>query len=148
MATIFESETCTRCGGSGEYSSCERYGKRCFRCAGRKVTLTKRGEAARRYYQGLITRRAANLAVGDKVMIDSMTGSAWEQIVKVETDSAGLMEITSRDVRGLDCLQLGVPADRPYMVAPPAEDRARYLAMALTFQASLTRAGQPPKRSK
>src|SRR5207249_1748734 len=45
---FFESETCSRCGGSGHYSYCQRYGTTCFKCGGRTTVLTKRGEAAQR----------------------------------------------------------------------------------------------------
>lgn len=34
--------TCSRCGGSGHYSYCERYGTSCFKCEGNKMTLPRR----------------------------------------------------------------------------------------------------------
>jgi hypothetical protein len=38
----YDTEPCSRCGGSGHHSRCEMYGTTCFKCSGRKVTLTRR----------------------------------------------------------------------------------------------------------
>ena len=64
---VFESVKCTRCQGTGEYSFCQDYGTRCFRCGGTKVTLTKRGEAARAYYNKLCTIKVTELQPGMKI---------------------------------------------------------------------------------
>lgn len=42
----FETETCSRCGGCGEYSYCEMYGRTCFKCHGKGIQLTKRAAKA------------------------------------------------------------------------------------------------------
>ena len=42
----FEIETCTRCGGSGQFSSCATHGTRCFKCNGAGKSHTTRGAAA------------------------------------------------------------------------------------------------------
>jgi phage baseplate assembly protein W len=47
MAKItFDTQTCRRCGGSGHYSYCERFGTVCFDCKGKTTVLSKRGHAA------------------------------------------------------------------------------------------------------
>ncbi|VVB52868.1 Uncharacterised protein [uncultured archaeon] len=44
--TIFETETCGRCGGSGRHSYCQMYGDTCFGCSGSGKRYSKRGQAA------------------------------------------------------------------------------------------------------
>src|SRR5205823_10263506 len=67
MALMFESTGCTRCGGSGHYSYCQSYGTRCFKCAGKGVTLTKRGAVAQAYFRLLLSKRYIDLEPGDKI---------------------------------------------------------------------------------
>ncbi len=50
----YESETCTRCGGTGDHSYCEAYGRTCFKCSGSGKMLTKRGQAASAYANNLL----------------------------------------------------------------------------------------------
>ncbi|HET9564656.1 MAG TPA: hypothetical protein VFP27_09155, partial [Mycobacterium sp.] len=48
MATklVYEMKSCSRCGGSGHYSYCQMYGTTCFKCGGRKRTLSAAGSKA------------------------------------------------------------------------------------------------------
>ena len=48
--TAWETEVCSRCGGTGNFSYCMSHGTKCFRCKGNKITLTKRGEAAQKAF--------------------------------------------------------------------------------------------------
>jgi len=73
MKTHFETEICSRCHGSGEYSQCQEYGTRCFKCAGNKVVLTKRGAVAKAYLEESCTVPAERLQIGDKVSVMGMT---------------------------------------------------------------------------
>jgi hypothetical protein len=71
--THFETETCSRCQGSGNYSFCERYGTRCFKCAGAGKVLSKRGTVARAHFIELCTVKAESIQIGDKVHADGIT---------------------------------------------------------------------------
>lgn len=65
-------ETCGRCGGSGEYSYCQRFGTTCFGCEGRGVALAA-GKVSdiRAEYRAAFDEQARRvgyaLAVGDEV---------------------------------------------------------------------------------
>ena len=104
--TTFESEVCSRCGGSGHYSYCQMYGTTCFRCAGRRITLTKRGAAAQAYFTALCSKPASEVKVGEVVKVcgkfskvvkvgfteackwlEQETGQ-WHQYYEIETEAA------------------------------------------------------------
>ncbi len=46
MKIRYETGTCGRCGGSGEYSYCQMHGTTCFGCNGSGSAPTKAGKAA------------------------------------------------------------------------------------------------------
>jgi hypothetical protein len=73
MKTNFETQVCTRCHGSGKYSFCLDYGDKCFKCAGSGHILTKRGAAAKAYYETLCTIPAAQVKIGDRIAASGMT---------------------------------------------------------------------------
>jgi hypothetical protein len=64
---VYETETCTRCGGSGTFSFNQITGPRCFKCNGNKVVYTKRGEAARAYANKLRTLPVSDIEVGQRI---------------------------------------------------------------------------------
>src|SRR5262245_6075925 len=72
--TLFESQTCSRCGGTGHYSYCQMHGTTCFKCGGKGVTLTKRGSAAQAWFTAQKMRPASEIKVGDKIVVDGMPG--------------------------------------------------------------------------
>src|SRR5262249_29965177 len=74
MATAFETMTCGRCGGTGHYSYCQRFGMVCFGCGGRKVVLTKRGAAAAAFYRAsLPTVAIEDLKIGQQFRDGALT---------------------------------------------------------------------------
>lgn len=90
VMTNFETQVCSRCHGSGNYSSCSDYGTRCFKCAGAKVVLTKRGVAAKAYLERLCTKRAIDLVIGDRVACTGLTngGKSYSYIGTVSAISS------------------------------------------------------------
>ena len=64
LTEAFETETCGRCGGSGNYSYCPGYGTRCFKCGGKGKVYSKRGAAALAYGRELRTVPANEVQVG------------------------------------------------------------------------------------
>lgn len=66
---IYQTESCTRCGGCGRYSWCEMHGDRCFKCNGTGLQLTRAGAKARdavlARIAALTTVPMAQVKVGD-----------------------------------------------------------------------------------
>src|SRR5437762_14173208 len=92
MSEHFETVTCGRCGGTGHYSYCERYGTTCFKCAGQKVVYTNRGAMARAYFESLLSLKAKDLEVGMKVKAlmfngGDVTGAKWSLITAIEDNA-------------------------------------------------------------
>jgi hypothetical protein len=64
----FETTTCGRCGGSGHYSYCQRYGTKCFGCGGSGLKHTKRGAMAWALFNESLKVRAGDLVPGDYIL--------------------------------------------------------------------------------
>ena len=74
-AIRYETEACSRCGGSGHYSYNQISGTRCFKCGGGKTQLTRRGARARTAVESYKTdlRRKIlriDLIPGDAILIN------------------------------------------------------------------------------
>lgn len=83
MTLLFESETCSRCGGTGHYSYCQTHGTTCFKCGGRKVTLTKRGSAAQAWFTSQKMKPATDVKIGDKIVMDGVPGFSRAEVITV-----------------------------------------------------------------
>jgi hypothetical protein len=153
----FEIQTCTRCGGSGQYSYCQSYGTTCFKCSGRKVCFTAKGAAASAFYSESLQVPAGSLAVGDLIQIEDffkqvkyfapitaigisdskrlMPDGTWESIgLAITTEHAKYGQ------SGYHC-----PAETMIRKGWSAEAKAEKLAAAIAYQASLTKAGTVKK---
>lgn len=168
-ATVsFETETCSRCGGTGNYSYCQRFGTVCFKCGGKKIVLSKRGAAAKQFYRDSFpTKLPIELAVGDRFEGGGLTagGDPYSAICTV-TEAPKLSEsyATSRDASGAEVRHtyIDVPTiDRygarstqgmfenvPVRVIPDAATRAELKAKAIAYQATLTKAGTVKKGAR
>jgi hypothetical protein len=99
---IFATESCSRCGGSGQYSYCQMYGTRCFKCGGAGWQFTKRGKADyerwRAAVDAITTKPVTELRVGDSAKaskdfrryypvksIEGPTRGHWGRVVAGET---------------------------------------------------------------
>ena len=92
----YETTECSRCGGTGQYSYCTMYGSTCFKCAGKKYQLTRKGAYARKVMQTWktqnIAKHASELQPGEQVLCDIMDvyGSnvvnrrAWREVLRYE----------------------------------------------------------------
>lgn len=153
----FETETCSRCHGSGSYSRCEMYGTTCFRCHGRKLTLTARGAAAKAYFEALCSKPASEVRVGDAVWFEGFSKSCWFEVTEIATGQesgrawVGGVELPRRfdmiNISGAEHGINGVSPDTIVRVRQSPEQRATNLAAALAYQATLTVKGTPRKRS-
>lgn len=61
----FETQTCSRCGGSGHFSFNLKDGTKCYGCNGSGVKYTKRGLAAKEYFQNLMMVPVEQVKEGD-----------------------------------------------------------------------------------
>lgn len=133
----FEHETCSRCGGSGQYSFNLMYGRRCFKCWGRGSVFTGRGRAAREYYNKLLTVPVSELKPGMFVYVEDMTGASWRRVISVTIDGDLSPHV---ETHGLDIL-----GQKEFRIRPTDEQRQAALKAALEYQDTLTKRGKPRK---
>lgn len=150
--TKLETKTCPRCGGSGHYSFCPRYGTKCFQCGGVGRVYTKRGRAARAYLETIRSKALGELVAGDVVLyegIPGVTGDRWVTIASgVPVDATGLVDVEGTDKRGMTCGWRGSRTDTLVRVAQSAEQKAETYARAVAYQATLTKAGTVRKNAR
>lgn len=154
MATIFETETCGRCGGSGQYSYNPMNGTRCFGCGGTGLSLTKRGKAAKAFLTSLLQKPLSEIRPGDNIM--TATGSMglgpnrWHYVVSIEPSKtifngvADRLEITFRR-NGATSSIGGYTADTVLESVRDNDALEAARAQALAYQATLTKTGEPAK---
>jgi hypothetical protein len=156
LHTAFEAETCSRCGGSGQYSYCQRYGTTCFKCAGAKRVFTKRGQAAYKFYSALLSKRADQLMPGNKfrditIINGSNIGHAWFKVLEVVPDTSkasylkdGVMvEVAGQlKVSTPDCDFHNVSPDRIFRVASTRGQKLVAKHKAMEYQLTLSKTGK------
>lgn len=87
--SMFETKTCSRCGGSGKYSWNAMTGYTCFGCRGSGEQLTKRGQAAQQYFKDLRSAKLHELVPGDMVTLDiGLMEARWQDCKFVRCDAA------------------------------------------------------------
>src|SRR5262245_40732364 len=169
--SLFESAPCGRCGGSGSYSYCQRFGSVCFQCGGRTWCLTKRGAAAQAFYSAILpTKLPAALAPGDAwvdtgLTLGGDTYSARCTVVAAPTETGvqrgeslrdGVMvpfalpyvAVLTRDQYRQECSH-HMPADkRVTLLLAAGAERDSLRSIALGYQATLTQTGRPAKRAR
>ena len=160
MANLFESKTCPRCGGSGHYSYCQSYGTTCFKCAGAKEVLTKRGAEAQRFFSALLCVPVAEVKVGDSVLCEGIPGFTKSHFSKVEsitpTDTSGCVSMTNgvETPQRTDLVTFhtavmtmgGLAPEKLVRVSRSKEFKAAAVAKSLAYQGTLTKAGVPSKK--
>jgi hypothetical protein len=148
--TGFEIETCSRCGGSGQYSYCQTHGTRCFKCGGGKVVLTKRGAAARAKYFELISKKTKDIKVGDSVLTEIGLGAKkfWHKVKAISPYPAMANCVMVDLVRGVkeQCIIIN-PESHLYSVSTE-EERKAALEEALAYQTTLLKTGKVGKERK
>jgi hypothetical protein len=148
MATVFESKTCSRCGGGGSYSFNLMHGSTCYGCSGTGQQLTKRGRAAQAHLIALQTKPASEIKVGDNIWFDATPGgrSRWCFVSEIQPDTMNpghvKMELT-RAGKAV-CLYCA-SAESSIRSVRNEEERANTVATALAFQDTLNENGKPKK---
>lgn len=150
----FETETCSRCGGSGRHSYCESYKDTCFKCHGKGVVHTKRGAMARDFLTDLMTVPADQVQVGDYIKC-GIISSKWSKVISVgDTPEGGKCwskDNITGEVTYLDRIETArmvhyVAKDTKILKAFRDEaSRAQAITKALEYQASLTKSGKLKK---
>ena len=72
MQLSYDSQTCTRCAGSGHYSYNQINGTTCFGCNGSGQKDSKRGAATRTFMNNLLTMNVSDLPIGVRFTIPNM----------------------------------------------------------------------------
>lgn len=148
--THFETVTCSRCGGSGRYSYCQMYGDICFKCHGKKVVYTKRGGAAKHWFESHLSKRAGELRIGEKIYVDMFFTRGWSEVLSISPDTTLYNGASREDYIDIQTRIGGqcISRDTVIRVAHTAEEKQVILALALQYQENLTKAGKPRKEPK
>jgi hypothetical protein len=148
--TVFETTTCTRCGGGGRYSFNIMHGDRCYGCGGTGVKLTKRGAAARAFFLASQEMPVADLKVGMWLWDDTWGKKPKFMPVLSVKPSGSCAIVNGQPVHYIDVeterSTLGVFPDSTVRAVRDEAHRKALLEAALAFQATLTQAGKPSKR--
>lgn len=149
MPLRFERETCSRCGGSGQYSYCEMYGTVCFKCHGKREVLTKRAAVAHQWMKEQNLIPASEVQIGMRVKALGMTITvreigegcqSWSVVDGVQIENPRHIALKGQE-HGMQ-----VTPDTMVQVIKSQEDQAALLARAIEYQNSLTKEGKPRKR--
>jgi hypothetical protein len=146
--TKLETEICSRCLGTGSYSWCPQYGSKCFRCAGRKRTLTDRGEAALNWMRAFNIVPATLLAPGMILLADlcSHNGPYSQYIIigEIALDSAtGIYTVSQQN--GEIKVRYNVTGTATIKHSP--EYSQYIIGLAVKYQETLTKKGKVRKRA-
>ena len=148
----FEYEGCSRCSGSGRHSFNEITRDVCFKCNGSGYSLTKRGAAAQEFYRAKCRIALQDVQPGMRVEV-----AGW--ICTVAKSEAGpsmgqrlrdgvLVDMPSWHLTSVKGTGRGFDTAFVATLKPQGEDRAKRIADALAYQATLTKAGKPRANSK
>jgi hypothetical protein len=153
----FESETCSRCGGSGNYSYCQMYGPTCFKCRGRKKILSKRGQAASDYLRDLRTVKVADIQAGWLIWLPpdvfGTYKSSWYEVLSFVLNTGDFATARSNDIETRSeyskietrvMSQMTFP-ESTVMAVPNKERLAETRELALDYQETLTKSGTVAK---
>lgn len=144
---IFENVVCSRCNGTGKFSFNMMHGSKCYGCGGVGCTLTKRGRVALSFLDDLRVAQADEIKVGDLIKWDMFTFCCWAKVESIELKD-GLIQL--RGIRGKTGEAIGQNCTEKTVIRRgfSAEEKQRQIAMALAYQATLTKAGLVSKRFK
>lgn len=158
---LFENQTCSRCGGGGQYSYCQMYGTRCFKCGGDGVTLTKRGKAAQLWFNAKKRKPAKDVKVGDRIVYDGVPGFSASAVVIVDfvgyRENGGSKYLKDGEwhshysVDGVGAkdgkrYSIGGFEDSDIKMHVWGEAKAALVVEAKAYEASLTKAGKVRKK--
>lgn len=156
--TQFETKTCSRCGGSGKFSFNLMHGTMCYGCNGSGVQFTKRGRAARQFFDESLTVPASELKVGMGIK----ESSGWKNFALIQAIYHGTDKELGANFR--TSYVMGPDGDRQMIIADTGrcmakfypdcrvrvmhtdEEKAVKIKAALEYQATLNANGTVSKR--
>ena len=150
MATKFETELCSRCGGGGRYSFNLMDGDRCYGCGGTGIRLSKRGAAARAWFHASLQKPVEAIEAGFLIWQTNgvMGPKRWLKVLDAKESGT----IWNGTTRGVDLVIEGCTYSCPNgSVLIAAKDKAEIdgaIEKALIYQAGLTKVGKPSKARK
>jgi len=157
LDTVFEKQTCTRCGGSGRYSFNLKDRDTCYGCNGKGEQFTARGLAAAKFLTASLKVPAEQIKVGDVIRFEFHDISFWAPVSEVQNGSDA--KYRKPDGSWVDCSTFTlwcVRKGRRYGFGANTQDGVRIshdaaskqakVTAALEYQATLTKAGKPSKR--
>ena len=93
MRTPFETEPCSRYGGSGHHPRCQMYGTTCFKCAGAGLYLTKHGQQDHDRWRAAVdsvtVRPVGDLVAGMACKIDANDMRRYHPVASISTPHPG-----------------------------------------------------------
>ena len=153
LATGFEGQICSRCGGCGRYSFNQMDRDMCYGCRGCGLVFTKRGSVARQYFQDSILTAAGDVKSG---WIARGNNGKWFPVVSAEPYQMRGASLTNGvmapyDRPGVDITygKVGHVQDVTTMIPaqPNIEAVAAFRKAALVYQQTLTQAGTVRKNA-
>lgn len=154
----FETKVCSRCGGSGKYSFNLMHGTMCYGCNGSGIQFTKRGLAARQFFDESLTVPASELKVGMAIK----ESSGWKNFSVIQAIHHG----TDKELGEKHCTSysMGPAGDKQMILADTGRCKAKFypdcrvrvmhtdeekqakIKIALEYQATLNANGTVRKR--
>jgi hypothetical protein len=162
MATAFETEVCTRCGGTGRFSFNGEH-DRCYKCDGKNGAraYTKRGKAAKEYYLAKFNVHPSQVKVGEVISFPGIKKLTVEKIERTYYTSGRAAIFEGATIVGYKEFEIwhytftnknglsGSIQDHDgakVRILPTQEENEAAIADALAYQDTLTKQGKPRKR--
>lgn len=156
---VFEHETCSRCGGTGNYSYNPVNGTRCFGCQGTGYKLTLRGRAAQHFLNAMREIPLENFEIGDLIRFDGFAAGSFVQpsiwakvtgkrfLTGVEAGYPGFPENQFVEIETSQGTARGmINGKSTWRKGFSAEEKQAQVNEALAYQATLTKMGKPRKQ--
>lgn len=144
----FETEICSRCGGTGHFSFNLITGTKCFKCKGKKIQYTKRAQVARDRW--IEKRMEWYPRVGNSYVLDTGMNSLKRVTCKLVSIVEDQLNPGRDHMDFVDATGKVHKWNMPRELYKPMYERAstqQELEDAIAYQNTLTKAGKPGKNT-
>jgi hypothetical protein len=126
----FETRTCPRCNGTGQYSR-NSYGQTtCYSCSGRKRVFTEKGQRLYNAFEAALSVPAETLVAGDVIPGHMVHRTGWKKVIEVKLAKPAI--INGREVQYVSIVTevsiLQVPVGTPVRKGWSADHKAAVYA--------------------
>jgi hypothetical protein len=115
---LFPQESCSRCGGSGKFSYCEKWGDMCFKCEGKGIALTQLGLKQYNYFRECLSIPVNQVKIGMKYHDDIY--NKWRTVIDIKIIGTDRIELIHKfGSYGLfitDKLRVGFSMEERYQI--------------------------------